>query len=154
MRTVLKLDRVAPLITHPPPTSSNTCDMCHMTCDMWGEVHILSKLRVSSSYSLGVNVFWRFWGKGWLTDLLDLWINDDSPCFTESVNNQHCTELVRITLNSSRLHCAEQIHLTGGEWVLPSSGEVKTAFQWVEGHATGTVLYCTALGKCRSRQVI
>ena len=83
------LDGVAPLITDPPPTSFRTlsppkntqkktwhltCDMWHVTCDTWhitrdrlGEVNLLSKCQPSSSFGLGIKVFWRYFHKG-LTD--------------------------------------------------------------------------------------
>ena len=77
-----KLDGLASPITDPPTNKSTicqkkqnkngSCNMWHMSCNRFGKVNFLSKLKVPSSYSLGVNMFWRFLGKGslreWLTE--------------------------------------------------------------------------------------
>ena len=42
-----------------------------VTCNMWRGVNILSKFQLSSSDSLGVMMFWRFGGKGWLSHSLN-----------------------------------------------------------------------------------
>ena len=98
----LKLDGVAPLITHPPPTSFTilskknvtwstwhvTCDRWyvtgdvlhvrrdkwHVACDRWREVNILSKFLLPSCNGLRMKFCWIFWGKGWLTDLINQWV--------------------------------------------------------------------------------
>ena len=53
-----------------------TCDIWHMTCDMWhgthdrwGEVNLLPKCQLPCFYGLGVKVFWRYFYKGWETQL-------------------------------------------------------------------------------------
>ena len=55
-------------VTHD--TRHITCDTWHMTCDVWhvthdrwGEVNLLLKCQLPSSYGLGVKVFWRYLGK-------------------------------------------------------------------------------------------
>ena len=80
----LKLDGAGPLITHAQRTSSINvykkrkrirrrrkviCDMWHMTHDIshmtrdrWVDVNILSNFL----YGLGLKMFWRFGGKGWV----------------------------------------------------------------------------------------
>ena len=63
-----------------------TRDMWHMTHDIWhlthdrggGEVNLLSKYQLPSSYGLGGKVFWIFGGKDWHTQL----INDVGVCRT------------------------------------------------------------------------
>ena len=86
-KTIRKLDGVALLLTDPPPTSSTTLwkkkkkmylyicnkrhlisDMWHVTYDTWGGMNILKKIQVPNFFGLEVNVFWRFWGKGLLTE--------------------------------------------------------------------------------------
>ena len=52
-----------------------THDTWHVT---WKEVNILSTFQVPSSYGFGVNVFWRFGGKGSLSYL----VNDKAICKT------------------------------------------------------------------------
>ena len=47
-----------------------THDTWHLTCHTWWGVNILSKVQLSSSHYLGVMMFWRFGGKGWLTQLI------------------------------------------------------------------------------------
>ena len=56
-----------------------TCDTRNVTGDMWHltpdvghlvGVNILSKFQLPSSYGLGVMMFWRFGGKGSLTELM------------------------------------------------------------------------------------
>ena len=53
--------------------------MQHLTGDTWHVVgwgvNILSKCQLSSSYGLGVMMFWKFGGKGSLTDWLNELIN-------------------------------------------------------------------------------
>ena len=58
-----------------------THDMWHMTCGMLWGVNILSKFQLPSSYCLWFMIFWRFGGKGWLTDWLTDWL-------TEWMNNK------------------------------------------------------------------
>ena len=41
-------------------------DTWHLTSDMWWGVNILSKFQLSSSYNLGVIMFWRHGKKGHL----------------------------------------------------------------------------------------
>ena len=48
-----------------------TRDMWHVTCDMLWGVNILSKFQLPSSYGLWFMIFWRFGGKGWLTDSIN-----------------------------------------------------------------------------------
>ena len=48
-----------------------TPDMWHLTCDTWRAVIIVSKFQLPSSYSLGVEAFWRFWGKRSLSKLMN-----------------------------------------------------------------------------------
>ena len=43
--------------------SNFTRDTWHLTHEIWWEVNILSKCQLSSSYGLGVMMFWRFGGK-------------------------------------------------------------------------------------------
>ena len=40
-----------------------TRDMWHMACDRWGDVNLLSKSQLPSSYGLGVKVFEDFFTK-------------------------------------------------------------------------------------------
>ena len=40
-----------------------TPGMWHMTRDRWGQVNLLSNFQLSSSYGLGVKVFWRYFHK-------------------------------------------------------------------------------------------
>ena len=52
-----------------------TCDTWHVTCDMWHcdilwGVNILIKFQLPSFYCFWFMIFWRFGGKGWLTDWL------------------------------------------------------------------------------------
>ena len=69
-----------------------TPDMWHLTPDIWhvtpdkldvsrdtqGVMRIVSKFQVSSSYGLGLKVFWRFWTKRSLNE----WINNEGVCRT------------------------------------------------------------------------
>ena len=41
-----------------------TPDTWHLTCDTWWGVNILLKLQLSSSYGLGIMMFWGSGGKG------------------------------------------------------------------------------------------
>ena len=61
-----------------------TCDWWHMTHYRWGEVNILSKFQLPSSYALGVKVFLRYLYKGWLTQLINYWNSDIGVCKTAS----------------------------------------------------------------------
>ena len=45
-----------------------TCDTWHVTCDMLWGLNIVSKFQLPSSYGLWFMIFWRFGGKGSLTD--------------------------------------------------------------------------------------
>ena len=60
-----------------PDTRHVTCDTWHVTHDTWG-VNILSKFQLPSSYGLWFMIFWRFGGKGLLTD----WLNHEGVCRT------------------------------------------------------------------------
>ena len=55
-----------------------TSDTWHLTFHMLSEVHIIWNFQVLSSYSLGMKVFWRFWGKG----SVSLFINYKGVCRT------------------------------------------------------------------------
>ena len=99
------LNRVAPLVTDPPPNSFTTlskrkeiwpltCDIWHMAYgiwhviyDRWREVNLLSKFQLPSSYGFGMKVFWRYFHKGWMSQLINhlqrcLW---NSPGYTGSL---------------------------------------------------------------------
>ena len=61
---VLKLDRVASLMTDPQWTSFTTLSnfqqnlvFCDMTRDRWGKVNIPLKFQLPNSFGLGVKVF-------------------------------------------------------------------------------------------------
>ena len=56
-----------------------TRDTWHVTCDMFGEVNILSKFQLPSSYRLWLMILWRSGGKGWLAE----WMNES---MNESMN--------------------------------------------------------------------
>ena len=58
-----------------------TRDMWHMTCDRWGEVKLLSKCQLPSSYGLGVKVFWRYFLQR-ITDSDYKLINHEGVCRT------------------------------------------------------------------------
>ena len=51
-----------------------THDMWQVRPDTWRGVNILSKFQLSSSYGLGVMMFWRLGGKGlptqWMSELM------------------------------------------------------------------------------------
>ena len=51
-------------VTHD--TRQVTPDMWHVTHDRWGEVYLVSKCQLLTSYGLGVKVFWTYFRKGWL----------------------------------------------------------------------------------------
>ena len=51
--------------------------MWHVTHDKWGEVNLLSKFELPSSYGLGVKVFWRYFHKGSLSQLIS---NEGAVC--------------------------------------------------------------------------
>ena len=53
-----------------------THDMWHVACDMFGGVNILSKFQLPSSYRLWFMILWRSGGKGWITELINEWMND------------------------------------------------------------------------------
>ena len=58
--------------------------MWHIRCDMWhvmAGLNILSKFLHPSSYGLWFMIFWRFGGKGRLTDPLTDWFNQLRRCF-------------------------------------------------------------------------
>ena len=55
-----------------------THDTWHMTCDMFRGVNILSKFQLPSSYRLWFMIIWRSGGKGWLTELLNYWMNHEA----------------------------------------------------------------------------
>ena len=46
----------------------------------WGEVNLLSKFQHPSTYGLGVNVFWTYFQKGWLSQLINQLISDKGVC--------------------------------------------------------------------------
>ena len=54
----------------------------HITHDTWWWVNILSKFQIPSSYGLGLMMFWRFGGKGWLNQWTNEWISDKGVCRT------------------------------------------------------------------------
>ena len=54
-----------------------TLDMCYMTRDRWGELTLLSKFLLLSSYGLGVKVFWKYFHKGSLTEWLPYQLEGD-----------------------------------------------------------------------------
>ena len=45
--------------------------MLHVTYGTWRELNILSKVQVPILYGFGVNMVWRFGGKGLLTELIN-----------------------------------------------------------------------------------
>ena len=49
-----------------------TQDTKHVTHYMWhvGLVNILSKVQLPSSYGLGVKISWRYFHRGWITELI------------------------------------------------------------------------------------
>ena len=49
-----------------------TRDTWHITHDRWREVNPLSKFNLPSSYGLGVKVFWRYFNKWWIADLINV----------------------------------------------------------------------------------
>ena len=51
-------------------------DIWHVTRDMFGGVNILSKFQLPSSYRLWFMILWRSGGKGWITELINEWMND------------------------------------------------------------------------------
>ena len=64
----------------------------HVTHDRWGEVNLLLKFQIPSSYGLVVTVFWRYFHKGWVSDF----ISDEGICRiapTKPVNTQPITIL-------------------------------------------------------------
>ena len=92
-----KLDRVGPVNNRPStdkvPTLSEkkrrkkihvTHDMwhvtrdTHVTCDMLWGVNILSKFQLPSSYCLWFMILWRSGGKGWRTDWINQWMNNEA----------------------------------------------------------------------------
>ena len=48
-------------------------DTWHMTRDMW---QILSQFQLPRSYGLVEIIFWSLGGKGWLTLLMNEWMNE------------------------------------------------------------------------------
>ena len=68
---ILPLDRVGPIDNRPSTIleNKNDHDMLHVTLDTWpvGEVNLLSKYELPSSYGLVLKVFWRNFHTGWLT---------------------------------------------------------------------------------------
>ena len=59
-----------------------TLDMRNVTCDMLWQVNILSKFQLPSYSGLWFMIFRRLGGKGWLTDWMNEWINDEADCRT------------------------------------------------------------------------
>ena len=55
-----------------------THDTWHVKCDMFGEVNIPSKFQLPSSYCLWFMIIWRSGRKGWLTELINEWMNDEA----------------------------------------------------------------------------
>ena len=53
-----------------------TRGMWHLTREMWGDVNLLSKFQLPSSYSLGVKVCWRYFHRGSVSDLKNEWMNE------------------------------------------------------------------------------
>ena len=68
---------------HLTPDSLHvTPDTWHMSFTMWWELNILSKFKLPSSFDLGVMMFWRLGGKGWLTDWLSQLMSNGGVCRT------------------------------------------------------------------------
>ena len=63
-----------------PDTWHLTPDTWHVKHDTQGVVNIVSQFQVPSSYSLGVKVFWKFWGKGWVSHLMNESISEQDVC--------------------------------------------------------------------------
>ena len=66
-------------------TWHGTCDTWHVTCDTWhvtfnsdrwGEVNLLSKLRIHSFNGQKFRMFWILRGKGWISDWINEWLID------------------------------------------------------------------------------
>ena len=62
-----------------------THDTWHLTCDTW-HVTGLGRWTFSQNFSsltgLGLKVIWRFGGKGWVSQLMNEWMNDEGVCRT------------------------------------------------------------------------
>ena len=69
-----KLDGVGPV------DNRQTGEMWHMTHSRWGKVNLVSQFQLPSSYGLGVKVFWRYFHKGWVTEWINKWMNDEGVC--------------------------------------------------------------------------
>ena len=59
-----------------------TRDTWHVTCDMFGEVNILSKFQLPSSYRLWFMILWRSGGKGSPTELINQLMSNKAVCRT------------------------------------------------------------------------
>ena len=64
-----------------------TRDKWHVTHDRCGEVKLLSKFQLPSSYGLGVKVFWRYFHKGWVRENCSNW----SQYFCSGLFAMQCT---------------------------------------------------------------
>ena len=59
-----------------------TPDKWHMTCDMW-------QMKCVISYNgLGVMMFWRYFHKGWMSHLINEWVNEFFK-FWQNKNSVH-----------------------------------------------------------------
>ena len=59
-----------------------TRDTWHVTHDKWGEVNLLLKFKLPSTYGSGVKVFWRYFHKAWLIHSMNELIDYKGVCRT------------------------------------------------------------------------
>ena len=111
-----------------------TRDMWHMTCDRCGEVNLLSQFLLISSYSLGVKVSWRFWGKGRLNYILinDKGVGITAPATAGLLSTLHWTAFYNTTPYFSTLQCTQ----------LQCTSQIYTALHFTALHFTA-LKYCT-----------
>ena len=84
-----------------------TCDMWHVTCDRWGEMHLLSKFQLPSSNGLGFMMLWRLEVKGSLSH----WINDEGVGRTAPANPSLLNILININTSYTTSSIGERCDL-------------------------------------------
>ena len=119
-------------------TGQVTHDMWHVTHDRWGEVNLLSKLQLLSSYGLGVKVFWRYFHKWWLTHWLTQLMSDKGVCRTTMAT----PGLLKTYDNTKYMYLLLKQNLCYLNPFNIKKKTLKTKLEWMRQHFRGNWQVC------------
>ena len=105
-----------------------THDTWDVTCDMLWGVSILSKIQLPSSYGLGETVFWRYFHKGWISQLVTELMSDKAvsrttpatPVLLNIIKIRFLSNKNLVKKNSSRklpILKRELLSLLNSDWI-------------------------------------